>query len=402
MLAAETLPTEAERQTHAGGDVKGTGFYCPELDALRFLAFVSVFLCHGLQVVGPHAQRGVPVTGWRFLDAVTEAGNFGVCMFFLLSSYLITSLLELERRKTNTIHLKSFYLRRILRIWPLYFTITALFAGAGYFYPTVRMGRDQVLAYTLLLGNWYIAAHALTNLQLNWLWSISVEEQFYLLWPFLAKIGGTRTIAVLSTLLIPTAVLAIATISRGGQNLSVTVWLNSLVQSQYFALGALLAIGIKRSTVSSRWVLRFAMGFSGIVCWLVASGFFRIKSRWATPSPLSMCLGYVLVAIGSVLVFLSILGISSRYVPRSAIYLGKISYGLYVFHGIALSATTAVRHLFWSGITRRAPLQTVAFLSDRAVAFALTVALATLSYKYLETPFLLLKRRFEVIKSRAV
>src|SRR3954463_14084740 len=95
-----------------------SAFYRPELDALRFFAFFAVFVHHTL----PHdptkyAAQHLP----GFLAVVAGAGAFGVDLFFLLSAYLITSLLLRERRQTGKIAVRAFYLRRILRIWPLYF-----------------------------------------------------------------------------------------------------------------------------------------------------------------------------------------------------------------------------------------------------------------------------------------
>jgi peptidoglycan/LPS O-acetylase OafA/YrhL len=394
MPATEALSSVNERRADRKTELKGTSFYRPELDVLRFLAFLAVFCCHGLHVSASQSHL------WRLYGAITEAGNFGVCMFFLLSSYLITSLLQIEREKTNSIHLQSFYIRRILRIWPLYLSIISVFFIAGHFLPSLHMERSQALAYVFLVGNWYVVAHPLTAIQLNWLWSISVEEQFYVAWPFVAKIGGMRWIASLSLLLIPTSVFVIATTAKDGANLHANVWLNSLVQFQFFALGALLALRLQGRTAHLHPFYRVTMASLGAACWLIASGVCRIKSPDLNPGVLAMCFGYELVALGSVLMFLSVLGLPSRYLPRSVVYLGKISYGLYVFHEIALSGTTALRRLILSELPGHNYLRPASFLLDRAAALALTIALAAFSYKYLESPFLRLKQRFTFVRSR--
>src|SRR5260221_8487443 len=101
-------------------------FYHPELDCLRFFAFFAVFIFHTL----PHeadyySARNIPFAA--LIASVSRAGSFGVDLFFLLSAYLITELLLREKESFGHVHLKSFYLRRILRIWPLYFL--AIFIG---------------------------------------------------------------------------------------------------------------------------------------------------------------------------------------------------------------------------------------------------------------------------------
>ena len=112
-------------------------FYHPELDQLRFFAFLMVFLHHAF----PHqpefwTKLGVPGPIAQVLSGIGATGAFGVSLFFVLSSYLITELLLREKELIGTLDVKSFYVRRILRIWPLYFFFLALAAamhvvGAG-------------------------------------------------------------------------------------------------------------------------------------------------------------------------------------------------------------------------------------------------------------------------------
>ena len=103
-------------------------FYRPELDAVRFLAFMAVFLHHCLPIQ--------PNGSWKV--SFTMACGFGLSVFFTLSAYLITTLLLRERAQTGTVSLPLFYKRRILRIWPLYFLALAYGAlfdlRTGYFY----------------------------------------------------------------------------------------------------------------------------------------------------------------------------------------------------------------------------------------------------------------------------
>jgi peptidoglycan/LPS O-acetylase OafA/YrhL len=108
-----SLPEAAER------------IYFPELDGLRFVAFMMVFLFHG----------GVPqpimsqLIGRRAAAALRENGGFGVQLFFILSGYLIATLLLREEARYGRISLRSFWIRRILRIWPLYYLVVAIGFG---------------------------------------------------------------------------------------------------------------------------------------------------------------------------------------------------------------------------------------------------------------------------------
>lgn len=94
---------------------KESSYYRPELDALRFFAFLCVFSFHRMDYVPTDPVRN----HWLYL--IGNVGPFGVPVFFLLSAFLITELLLREREKTGRIHIRAFYVRRMLRIWPLYF-----------------------------------------------------------------------------------------------------------------------------------------------------------------------------------------------------------------------------------------------------------------------------------------
>ena len=106
-------------------------FYRPELDVLRFIAFFSVFIAHLENA--PVATDASPLKAalLHLYAVVVASGAFGMCIFFLLSAYLITELLIRERAATGSIHLRAFYTRRILRIWPLYFGLCLPATSSG-------------------------------------------------------------------------------------------------------------------------------------------------------------------------------------------------------------------------------------------------------------------------------
>src|SRR5947208_3557466 len=115
---------------------RGARFYSPELDALRFFAFFGVFIFHAApRNMEFYAANGIPAGLSTFLISTFGAGAYGVDLFFALSAYLITKLLLREREATGNLDLRGFYLRRILRIWPLYLGFVAFAAITAHFLP---------------------------------------------------------------------------------------------------------------------------------------------------------------------------------------------------------------------------------------------------------------------------
>ena len=145
-------------------------FYQPELDGLRFYAFLGVFVYHTLP------SQAMP---WLW-GAVIKSGAAGVDLFFALSAFLITSLLLRERQQTGRISLRLFYLRRILRIWPLYFVVLALGVVLAHTVPDQRLPWYYIAGYLLFIGNWVSAAFGHPQSICSPLWTVSIEEQFYL------------------------------------------------------------------------------------------------------------------------------------------------------------------------------------------------------------------------------
>ena len=121
VVEQQALVTEAVTEPRPAAEAtkrSGSSFYRPELDVLRFLAFLGVFVFHGTLV----ADLSFFGSWEPWAAAVCKSGAFGVDLFFALSAYLITALLLREKESQGALDLKAFYLRRILRIWPLYFT----------------------------------------------------------------------------------------------------------------------------------------------------------------------------------------------------------------------------------------------------------------------------------------
>src|SRR5262245_22111925 len=134
---------------------KAARFYAPELDVLRFFAFFGVFVFHaGPQTIDFYQAAGLPAFLGRLMISIFGAGAYGVDLFFALSAYLITTLLLRERSTSGALDLRSFYLRRILRIWPLYLSFVAFAAITAAILPGQRLPLGYVAGYALLAGNW--------------------------------------------------------------------------------------------------------------------------------------------------------------------------------------------------------------------------------------------------------
>lgn len=355
-----------DEHPHAGAEQIGSraAFYKPELDVLRFVAFLLVFWCH--------AKIGGPLH---------VIGAFGVCLFFVLSAYLITELLLREREITGSVKTGSFYIRRALRIWPLYFLI--LFAAkfvsvVSATFPAVPNG--ALAAMALMVGNIYQTHHFLP-ITVASLWTISIEEQFYLVIPTIARFGGKHGLYTACGVVLLTSYAVLTVLSRNAVASDPSVWLNSFVQFQFFALGALIALVFRRRQLVAALGTRAALGSGGFICWIAAAAY---GAKFAVPSA-HLLAAYLLLLTGSALIFLSFLGATTR-IPATLRYLGKISYGLYLFHLLVLFGLQKIPSL---GPYSRA-----------AIALPLTIAVASLSYEKFERPILRFKQRFERVQSR--
>ena len=342
-------------------------FYRPQLDVVRFCAFFAVFNHHVLPRTG-----NSPV--W---NCVANACGFGLSLFFVLSAYLISLVLLQEREQTGRVRLRDFYVRRALRIWPLYLVGLAIGVLRALSHGVLDDQKMWFLAALFLAGNLLPA----NGILMSHLWSISVEEQFYLLFPSPGSFGrkGMLTCALL---LLVAANVSLWHFARLHAALDTTVWFSSFVQFQMFASGILLALLDEKIPRRRPYLAGLCLLVSGLMAF-AAQWSFHLKSQgeFAT-SASALCAGYGLVALACCLF---LVGVQQLPTWSPFVYLGKISFGLYVFH-IPVMALLGER------------LHTVSL--NIVSVFAGTVLLASASYHFLEKPFLQLKRRFEIVATR--
>jgi peptidoglycan/LPS O-acetylase OafA/YrhL len=373
---------------HAAGEVhpdaSGIRFYRPELDCLRFLAFMAVFVFHTFPFDrGWYSARHIPYSG--LLASVSVAGSFGVDLFFLLSAFLITELLLREKERFGRIHLKWFYIRRILRIWPLYFFAIAIGVLLSLVDPRQHFSLRYVVAFVLLAGNWLTSFAGYPGSVMNPLWSISFEEQFYLAWPAVLGKARPRKLLWVSLGLFVVAQMARLVLLRYARHPEVAVATNTLARLDPLAVGAATAVLVRKFKFETTVLQRCGFGLAGAALWLAAGHYYALTA-------LFMILGFPTIALGAWFIFAAVF--QSGFAPRWLRYLGKISYGLYVFHLLCLYISARLLGGYPGN-----PKQFVLFW---CLGLALTIVLASLSYKFLESPFLKLKQRFAYIDSRPV
>ncbi|MFL6603698.1 MAG: acyltransferase family protein [Steroidobacteraceae bacterium] len=365
---------------------KGMYYYRPELDLLRFAAFFMVFLSHAVPgEVAFFAQLHVPAELAAWIIAMAAGGTFGVDLFFALSSFLITTLLIRERHACGRIDVRSFYLRRILRIWPLYFAFLLLVTPlAHYLLLDDRMPANYTLAFAALAGNWACVAWGYPHSIAGPLWSVSIEEQFYLTWPLLLRRAADRIIPIAVTLLAISLISRFWLVAVGARHPQ--IWCNSLAQLDPIACGALLAVLLERRQVRLSRLSRVALLLMGLATFTVAGrygDFVGVKALITFPAITAGCIALLLGTLGGLPVA------ASGCIVQSAAYLGRISYGLYIFHFLFIT--------FFGVTSAHTPMQRLTRITAALLATVLTAAA---SYRYFEGPFLQLKARFARVKMR--
>jgi peptidoglycan/LPS O-acetylase OafA/YrhL len=334
---------------------------------------------------------------------ISLVGVFGVPLFFFLSAFLITELLTKEQEQFGKISVRSFYIRRILRIWPLYFTFffgmvlitqfTDLFGHIS--------GNTQ-LAFSLFSGNWYITFNKwLPSYPINPLWSISVEEQLYILLPIILFYSGKRGLKIFSFLALATAYATIIFYAQRPTKGFSGEWTNSFVQFQFFAAGILLSIYLKSWQPNWPLFVRCLIFIGGLISWLIASIVCKVNadSPHLSTVPQAIC-GWLLILNAVILFFLSLYGSPKKYMPSVLAYLGRISYGMYIFH---ITMFWIVYHIFKTELaTFSDKIGLYEWRNDVGfvIAFIATLFISLLSYHFFEKPFLQLKRKFTFIPSR--
>jgi peptidoglycan/LPS O-acetylase OafA/YrhL len=367
--------------------------HIPALDGIRGLAILMVLIYH-FTPQGDAVQHGITQTIARIIDM----GWTGVDLFFVLSGFLITGILL--RSKSSPRYFVNFYSRRALRIFPLYYFVLILVAIALHTIPALSQYdkmRSDWPYYWFYATNFLVARDGWNVpgqrwLYLGYLWSLAVEEHFYLFWPVIVRLFSRRSL--IGGCL---AIMAIAPILRGlspilGQSDRASDILTQC-RMDTLAIGALLAVFVQQT--SSVQVLR-RFGWIGLICSILFAAYVVESVRFpgfaATPFRI---FGHSIVAL--MFAWLICLAISGNWITaamtwRPLRFFGVYSYGIYIYHGVLMGCLmawfTTERLSFNSGNAW------IGIVPHYVLCIAPPTLIAVISYHLLEKPFLKLKRFF--------
>ena len=360
--------------------------YFPNLNGLRFLAALGVIIHHVEQF---KAEHRLP-SAWGS-NTIAMLGKAGVILFFGLSGFLITYLLLEEKTRTGSVAVRHFYARRILRTWPLYFLIIllAFFVWPAIFPAAITGGSAQavldswpgLLCFFFLMPN--VARTFLDPVTFaGQTWSIGVEEQFYFIWPLLVR--GVRRVAVVMLLIAVAYPLVfwlffdwLSTQDRAVIPQFIP-WSKFLVDFRIdtMALGGLAAWLLHTNHALLRW-LRSPAAYAGALAISASFVLRQDKAPMLYPSIFAVCFAILLLNIVQdrrAALFLE------SPVPH---YLGRISYGLYMWHPVAIVLGFYLSGTWVASAWVHYPL-----------VLALSIAISAISYHCIESLFIRWKHRF--------
>lgn len=345
--------------------------YMPGLDGLRAIAVLGIIIYH--------------------LNKQWLSGGFlGVDTFFVISGYLITSLLLIEYNQTGSISLKKFWYRRVKRLIPAMLfvvSVTTILTLLLQRAEIIRVKQDAIAAIFYVSNWWYIAKDVnyfdqFSFEPLKHLWSLAIEEQFYLFFPLvliflLLKVKKPKQITLIFWVISLASLLAMVLITHPGMNFS-RVYFGTDTRLQTLLLGVILAFlwPPNRLKKDPPFMVRASVDIVGVIAFAILIGLFFVvedQSYWIYNGGFYLISGITLFLIASVV---HPSGLLARFMGNPIfVYIGQRSYSLYLWHFPVIIFT----HRYF--VAGQIPVW-VYFID-----LILTVTMAEVSYRYVETPF---------------
>jgi len=366
--------------------MQNSKIYFPNLNGLRFIAALMVIIHHNEQIKYIFKLPNY----WGSSPFINNVGRLGVILFFVLSGFLITYLLLAEESSFNRIKIKKFYIRRILRIWPLYFIIGVL---AFAIFPNIsfliwpQFPKDVI--YNSLILKIFLYISFLPNLSNAFLyiipyasqcWSIGTEEQFYILWPILIRSIKRFRIHMMCLIIFIYIIVKFFTLSEQNPSVFSLFWINFNIDCM--AIGGIFAILLFNKKNILKYILNPYLFYTILLATII------LISKGVN-------FGFFQYEVYALLFGVIIINFANNTSPALSLenkplnYLGKISYGLYMYHPICL--VFSLKMLSYIGIYN---YYTMLFSS-----VLITIILASFSYHFIEAGFIKLKSRFTLIAS---
>lgn len=365
--------------------------YFPNLDALRGIAAISVVLWH-IEMLKPNFNfETLP-----FNSLLQTGGSIAVTLFFVLSGFLITCLLLNEREKKQKIFLKEFYIRRTLRLWPLfYLTLFICYIIVPQFFPSFSANASW---YSFFLNALFLTNITYVIQQLPPLgtavWSIGIEEQFYIFWPLVLKKRNSQSLLkilvwiILVIYILKAALVYFSSYHAFIHKMRILVNITRYDCLLVGAVGALLYKGCVIKIGRLQINYSFFSGFAAqvtlyflLLITILANSFYDVPiiHQWYSFLFMPMILNMATNEKSIVKIDNAILN-----------YLGKISYSIYLLHMFVIAALFKFLIPYW---------QNTDFIIQNFVIYGLvlfsTILVASGSYYLIEKPFIRLKEKFQ-------
>lgn len=375
---------------------QGNKIYFEGLNALRFFAALAVIITHIELSKNSYGIQNC----WASSKIVFNLGGLGVYFFFVLSGFLITYLLMIEKENTGTIDIKKFYMRRILRIWPLYFLLVFI----GFFilpmFETLHIPFLETSFHNNFYFNLALFLVMLPNLafalfpavpHIGHLWSIGVEEQFYVAWPFIVKKSNNliKTLLVLIVILIIVKLIVLF-LSTSYPNLG---WLKSfkkLVAMSKFECMAIGGIGAYLYHYKKNIISFVKKPITSVVALFMTTIIVLF-----VPDNLQDGQHLIISAL-FLIIILNVVSAEVKWLTTQLFdFLGKISYGIYMYHFMVLPIVIVLLTKFIQPVGNLFLFNLLLY----SFSILITVVVAWLSYKFFELRFIKLKNKFTIIHS---
>jgi peptidoglycan/LPS O-acetylase OafA/YrhL len=354
-----------------------TDRHVPALDGVRGLAILGVLMSHFLPALADAFR-----TPWaREVVSYAGLGAWGVDLFFVLSGFLITGIL-LDTRDSPD-YWRSFFGRRALRIFPLYYTfLVGLYL--------TNPPRGEAWKFVFHLSNWRTDLGISSNV-LTWhFWSLAIEEQFYFVWPIVLGVLPARRVGPICLLIALTSMVARGVAAWSGAGIETLHRMTPLALDG-LAIGAYLAWVVRHRRSQADRLTRFALP----VCLASTMAIYAL-GKINVPFAAVMVVGRAIVSIGGgALVLMAIGGpasFSRLLACRPLRMAGKYCYGLYLLHPIIV--VKGITRTHWFATHLPSWMLPIAWFASLVGGLAASLVLARLSWRLIESPCLSLKRFF--------